>query len=140
MEDYRQVQIAQLEEKIAETKHLLEDPEMMTLATEELARLEQEKKQLEESIVANAPEEESLDERNVILEMKGAAGGDEAKNWGEELLRMYTRFAQLQGFKVENLDESVIKISGKNVFGTFKYEAGVNRVQRIPTTEKRGRV
>lgn len=140
MEDYRSVQIAELDKKIAETKLLLEDPVMADLAAEELNKLEEEKSQLEESLKESSPKEESLDERNIILEMKGAAGGDEAKLWGEELLRMYTRFAQMEGFKIENLDENVIKISGDNTFGMFKYEAGVHRVQRIPTTEKRGRV
>ncbi len=140
MEDYRLVQIAELVRKIAETKLLLEDPDFKAMAEIELKELEGEKQQLEESLKSNEPEEESLDERNIIFEMKGAAGGDEAKNWGGEILRMYTRFAQLEGFKVETLDENVIKVSGNNVFGTFKYEAGVHRVQRIPTTEKRGRV
>lgn len=140
MEDYRLVQISELEKKITETKVLLDDPDMAPLASEELRKLEEEKSQLEESMMSSGPEEDSLDQRNIILEMKGAAGGDEAKNWGEELLRMYTRFAQIKGLKVENLDENVVKISGKNVFGTLKYEAGVHRVQRIPTTEKRGRV
>jgi peptide chain release factor 1 len=140
MEDYRLVQIAELEKKIEETKLLLEDEQMAPLAQDELKKLEEEKQVLEQSLLESAPEEESLDERNIIFEMKGAAGGDEAKNWGDELIRMYTRFAQLKGFKVETLDENVIKVSGNNVFGTFKYEAGVHRVQRIPTTEKRGRV
>ncbi|MGH7203482.1 MAG: peptide chain release factor-like protein, partial [Candidatus Levyibacteriota bacterium] len=70
----------------------------------------------------------------------GAAGGDEAKIWAEELLNMYTRSAQKQGFRVEQLEESVIKIVGHGAFGKFKHEAGVHRVQRIPTTEKKGRV
>jgi peptide chain release factor 1 len=83
---------------------------------------------------------ESLDQRNVILEMQGAAGGEEAKLWAEELLRMYTRYAQLRGLKVEQLEEYIIKISGKNAFSLFKYEAGVHRVQRIPKTEKKGRI
>ncbi len=63
--------------------------------------------------------------------------------WADELIRMYTRFAQLKGFKVETLDESVIKITGHSTigpFGMFKYEAGVHRVQRVPETEKRGRL
>lgn len=81
----------------------------------------------------------SLDSKNAILEVKGAAGGDEAKIWAQELLRMYVRFTQKLGFQVEQLDESVIKIQGPS-FGVFKYEAGVHRVQRIPKTEKRGRV
>lgn len=140
MEDYRLTQIAELERKINDTKVLLEDPELAPMAQEEITRLEEEKKQLQESLSLGNEEDDSLDNRNVILEMKGAAGGDEAKLWGDELLRMYTRFAQLKGFKVEKLDEHVIKIAGTEAFGMFKYEAGVHRVQRIPTTEKRGRI
>lgn len=141
MDDYRLVQIQDLENKIEETKQLLTDPAMSELAQKEIKDLEEQKKQLEESIAASYESpEESLDERNVILEMKGAAGGEEAKLWAEELLRMYTRFAQIKGYKVESLDEYVIKISGHNAFGIFKYEAGVHRVQRIPKTEKRGRI
>src|SRR5260221_2751 len=142
MTDYRLTQIADLENKIQDTKVLLEDPELAEMAMEELKQLEEEKRQIEESFKGNDEddEEDSLDSRNVLLEMKGAAGGDEAKLWGEELLRMYSRFAQLKGLKVEQLDDTVLKISGENAFGTFKYEAGVHRVQRIPTTEKRGRI
>lgn len=140
MEDYRFVQLAELDRKIEETKTLLSDPEFVELATTELKDLEEQKKQLEDTLKADYEDEDTLDERNVILEMKGAAGGEEAKLWGDELLRMYSRFAQLKGFKVEPLDEHVLKIMGKNAFGLFKYEAGVHRVQRIPTTEKRGRI
>lgn len=80
-----------------------------------------------------------LDQRSAILEVSGAAGGDEAKQWAQELLRMYARFGQKKGFGVEQLDEDVIKITG-NAFGIFKFEAGVHRVQRVPKTEKRGRI
>lgn len=141
MDDYRLTLIQDLEKKIAETNALLADPGLSELVQKEIQDLEEQKKQLEESLTAkDDSSEESLDERNVILELKGAAGGDEAKLWAEDLLRMYTRFAQISGFKVEPLDEYVIKISGNKAFSTFKYEAGVNRVQRIPTTEKRGRI
>jgi peptide chain release factor 1 len=140
MDDYRLIQIADLEKKIDATKRLLTDPDMSLMATEEIAMLEDQKKQLEESIKVNISKEETLDGRNVILEVKGAAGGDEAKLWSEELLRMYTRFSQLEGLRVEKLDEKIIKISGEYAFGSLKFEAGVHRVQRIPTTEKRGRV
>ncbi len=140
MEDYRLIQIAELDRKIAETKALLEDPSMAEMVTEEVKRLEEEKAQIEESLKGQEDDADSLDERNVILEVKGAAGGEEAKLWGDELLRMYSRYAQLKGFKAELVDENVLKISGHNAFGTFKYEAGVHRVQRIPETEKRGRV
>lgn len=139
MEDYRLTQIAEIERKIEETRPLLEDSELSLMAQEDIKRLEEEKAQILATI---QPEEEGsdLDQRNVIMEAKGAAGGDEAKLWGEELLRMYTRFAQMKGFKVEEVDENVITINGHGAFGLFKYEAGVHRVQRIPLTEKRGRV
>ncbi|HEX8932147.1 MAG TPA: PCRF domain-containing protein [Patescibacteria group bacterium] len=146
MSDYRFTQIEELEQKIEETKSLLEDPAMAELAKEEIAKFEVEKQALLEGIQASKEKRaEDFDERNILLEAKGAAGGDEAKLWAEELLRMYTRFAQLQGFQVEKLEENVIKISGKSTkgegpFGVLKYEAGVHRVQRIPETEKKGRV
>ncbi len=140
MDDYRYKLIADLQQKIDETKILLEDPAMADLATQELASLEAEKKQLEESMIVAEEPTESLDQRNVIFELKGATGGEEAKLWAEELLTMYTRFAQLKGFKIEQVDEYVIKIIGKNAFEVFKYESGVHRVQRIPKTEKRGRI
>lgn len=141
MDDYRYIQIQELDKKIAETKQLLEDPSLAELALGEIQQLEAQKKELEESLEASyGGNEESLDDRNAILEVSGAAGGDEAKLWADELLRMYTRFAQLRGYKVEPVSESVIKIFGRGAFGLLKYEAGVHRVQRIPTTEKRGRL
>lgn len=140
MEDYRLIQIAQLEKHIEETKLLLADPDMAEMAQEEITRLEEEKKAIEDTMQPEDDNGETLNERNAILETNGAAGGEEAKLWADELMRMYTRYAQLKGFKVEELDENVIKISGWSAFGTFKYEAGVHRVQRIPETEKRGRV
>lgn len=141
MSDYRYTQIQELEQKIEETKKLLSDPALAELTQLELNDLEAQKKVIEESLQASKEKnEDNFDERNIILEVKGAAGGDEAKLWAEELLRMYSRFSQRKGFTVERLDEYVIKISGRNAFGELKYEAGVHRVQRIPETEKRGRV
>ncbi|HZE87790.1 MAG TPA: PCRF domain-containing protein [Methylomirabilota bacterium] len=142
MNDYRYIQIQELEKKIEETKTLLEDSVMAELAQAELDQLTAEKNALEESIKSSQEKsEDNFDERNILLEVKGAAGGDEAKLWAEELIRMYTRFTQRKGFQVEQLEENVIKISGKpGAFGALKYEAGVHRVQRIPETEKKGRV
>ncbi len=146
MNDYRYTQIEDLNKQIEETKILLVDPSMAELAQEEINKLEEEKKALEEAIQSSQEKRaESFDDRNILVEAKGAAGGDEAKLWAEELLRMYTRFAQRKGFTVEPLDESVIKLSGRGTnglgaFGALKYEAGVHRVQRIPETEKKGRV
>ncbi|HEX7041930.1 MAG TPA: PCRF domain-containing protein [Patescibacteria group bacterium] len=140
MEDYRLVQISEIDKKIEETKLLLEDPDMAEMAREEITQLEEEKKAIEDTMQPEEPDENYLNERNAILETNGAAGGEEAKLWADELMRMYVRYAQLKGFKIEQLDDSVVKILGYNAFKTFKFEAGVHRVQRIPETEKRGRV
>lgn len=144
MYDYRRVQIEELNKKIAENQTLLSDPLLKELAEKEIADLESQKKALEDTLNKEAESGDSLDERNIIMEVKGAAGGEEAKLWREELLRMYLRFAQLKGFQVEQIDEGIIKISQGNSnlspFKTFKFEAGVHRVQRTPATEKRGRI
>jgi peptide chain release factor 1 len=76
----------------------------------------------------------------VILEIRGAAGGDEAKIWAEDLLRMYLRFAEKKGWKNQIISKGVLLIKGFNVYPLLKNETGVHRVQRTPTTEKRGRV
>jgi len=144
MEDYRYKQLQELSQKIEDTKKLLNDPQLAPLAADEINTLELEKKELMDAIEKSKPLiEDSLDSRNVILEIKGAAGGEEAKLWANELLRMYLRFAQKKGFGIEQVDENIVKITGSpnsKPFANFKYEAGVHRVQRIPTTEKRGRV
>lgn len=75
-----------------------------------------------------------------ILEIRGATGGDEAKIWAADLLRMYSRYALSQGWKAILLDEDVIKIKGTNCYIKLQYEAGVHRVQRIPKTERYGRI
>lgn len=144
MYDYRVVQIEELTKKIEETQSLLADPSLTEMATKEIAGLSAQKKVLEDALNKEREEGSSLDDRNVMMEVKGAAGGEEAKLWKEELLRMYMRYAQLKGFQVEEIDEGVIKISAGSStpppFKTFKFEAGVHRVQRTPATEKRGRI
>jgi len=88
-------------------------------------------------------EEENKDQfalRNVIVEIRGAAGGDEAKIWAIDLLRMYTRYSENKRWTVEPIDDGVIKIKGKGSYGMLKYEGGVHRVQRIPITESSGRI
>lgn len=144
MYDYRLVQIQELTKKIEETRILLTDPALKEMAEKEISDLRSQKKVLEDAVNKERDSGDSLDDRNVIMEVKGAAGGEEAKLWREELLRMYLRFAQLKGFQVEEIDEGVIKISQGNSnlspFKTFKFEAGVHRVQRTPATEKRGRI
>lgn len=147
-ENFIQSQIDAIDQKIKEEETLLSDPVMSSLAKEEIERLNQEKKALTQALPgAQVFENEtssnsgnSLDHRNAIVEIKGAAGGDESKLFANELLRMYQRFASIKGFRVETLEEYAIKIIGRNAFGLFKYEAGVHRVQRVPETEKKGRV
>jgi len=144
MDDYRQVQLNDLDKKIEETKILLTDPEMAELAKIEIDNLELQKldilKTYENAKAEVASDDDTLEERNALIQVSGAAGGEEATNWGQELLRMYSRYAQMKGFKVEALDEDVIKIEGRGAFELLRYESGVHRVQRVPTTEKRGRV
>lgn len=142
-------QIYEIDFKITETEKLLNDPEMSRLAQEEIEHLKQQREELEKSVdlpsFDNSYEEKpqegsSLNTRNAIIEVKGAAGGDEANIFARELLRMYMRYAERKNIRYEILDENSIKIIGNNAFGLFKYESGVHRVQRVPLTEKRGRV
>lgn len=153
MDSFIQEQIDLIDEKIREAALLLSDPDLSSLATEEIKDLEKQKEELHKagensskdySITDPSSGTSSLDFRNAIIEIKGAAGGDESKLFANELLRMYQRFAAIKKFQVEQLDEYTIKIIGRppdgGVFGLFKYEAGVHRVQRVPETEKRGRV
>lgn len=79
-------------------------------------------------------------QQSLYLEVRGATGGDEAKIWAQDLVRMYIRFATKKNWKVAAIDENVISISGPEVFDLLKNESGVHRVQRIPTTERRGRI
>lgn len=143
-------QIYDIDFKISEAEKLTSDPEMSPLAYEEISTLKKQKEELEKLVGSTAfdtseyeakPETgASLDTRNAIIEVKGAAGGDEANIFAGELLRMYIRYAERNGIPFEILDEFSIKIKSKNGFGIFKFESGVHRVQRVPLTEKRGRV
>jgi len=81
-----------------------------------------------------------MDNQKAYIEIRGATGGDEAKIWGADLLRMYMHYAGKCGWKVTSVDEKTITITGSSVFDLLKNESGVHRVQRVPTTEKRGRI
>lgn len=140
-------EIERLQAQIKENEALLADPSLGPLAQEEISRLKTQIEQLSFS----APEEESVgesfDSSPAILEIRGAAGGDEAKIFGNDLLRMYTRFATDHGFSIETIDEGIVKLSRPNrnlwdhgAYETFQYESGVHRVQRVPETEAAGRI
>jgi len=141
-------EIERLNSQIRDNEALLSDPSLGALAKEEIIRLQTQIDQL--SFTAPEPEAvegESFDNSPAIVEVRGAAGGDEAKIFGEDLLRMYTRFATNHGFTIETLDEGVVRLSRPNrslwdhgAYETFQYESGVHRVQRVPETEAAGRI
>ena len=129
-------------QELQESQELLSssDPDMKSLAEEEYARLESAYKtteaQLEEALIPEDPR----NSRDVILEIRAGAGGEEASLFAGELLRAYIRYSELHGWRVSASEDGVIEISGDEVYGKLKYESGVHRVQRIPETEKMGRV
>ncbi len=147
---FLQDQINQISAKIDENSKLLSDPELSSLAKGEIDQLQTHKKALEESIKAiteSHHKEAAVDLRGpATIEIRGAAGGDEAKIFAEDLERMYLRFATQCGFQTEIIDPGVFKVTGKpkswklDPYSTFKSEAGVHRVQRVPETEAQGRV
>ena len=152
---YLQKQIDQLDQQIADNNKLLQDPTLKDLASTEIASLTEQKQSLLQALTElknslnqkqNSPTS-NYDNSPATIEIKGAAGGDEAKIFAQDLQEMYTRFANSLDFKVESIDDGIIKISGKanppwklGPYATFKYEAGVHRVQRVPKTESQGRI
>ena len=138
------------EREQAEAQVMLDDSDMKDMAEEELRRLKDEIPALEQAIrIALLPKDEA-DERAAILEIRPAAGGDEAGLFAAELFQMYQKYAATQGwrFEVMDFDESEAggirgasaEITGRSVFARLKYESGVHRVQRVPATESQGRI
>jgi peptide chain release factor 1 len=126
------------------------DPEMRAMAEEEAGRLEPELARIEEELKVLLLPKDPNDEKDVVLEIRAGTGGDEATLFAAEMFRMYTRYAESQGWKVEltsssesgvgGLKEVIALVSGRKVFSKLKYESGVHRVQRVPVTEQQGRV
>ena len=140
-------------EGMEESKRMLReesDAELITMAKEELAVLEPKITQLEEGLKLALLPKDPNDEKDVILEVRAGVGGDEAALFAGELLAAYVTYLQEEGFKTEPLDESrndsggikeaSVKVSGERAYSRLKFEAGTHRVQRVPTTEKAGRV
>ncbi|GGI66666.1 MULTISPECIES: peptide chain release factor 1 [Enterococcus] len=140
-------------EGISETEELLGeslDADMAEMAKEELSDLKKEKEALEEQIKILLLPTDPNDDKNIIMEIRGAAGGDEAALFAGDLFEMYQRYADAQGWKVEVMDanvtgiggykEVIMMITGENVFSKLKYESGAHRVQRVPSTESQGRI
>src|ERR1700726_511421 len=138
---------------IAESKAVLadeKDPDMRAYAQEELDKLEARVGGVEDELRVLLLPKDPNDEKDVILEIRAGTGGDEATLFAAEMFRMYTRYAETQGWKVEvlstsessagGLKEVIALIEGQRVFSRLKYESGVHRVQRVPATEQQGRI
>lgn len=136
--------------EIEETKKLLSDPEMEELAKNEMTGLEAKAKKLEGEIEFLLLPKDPNDEKNIIIEIRGGTGGDEAALFAGELLRMYTRYAEKKHWKIEFIStnptglggykEAIFTVIGKGAYSKLKYEGGVHRVQRVPATEASGRI
>jgi peptide chain release factor 1 len=145
-----------VEQELEDNKLLLEekDPEMRAMARDEAARLAAEKEQHSEKLKLLLLPKDPNDEKNILLEIRGGAGGEEAALFAADLFRMYSRYAERHRWKVEvlsmseaaagGLKEVVAQISaassGDKVYSALKYESGVHRVQRVPATEAQGRI
>jgi peptide chain release factor 1 len=151
VEKYREYK--DLQRGITESKAVLadeKDPEMRAYAQEELDNLEIRLHQVEEELKVLLLPKDPNDEKDVILEIRAGTGGDEATLFAAEMFRMYTRYAETQGWKLEvlntsesgvgGLKEVIALIQGDRVYSRMKYESGVHRVQRVPATEQQGRV
>lgn len=133
-----------------EAKAMLEDPDMKDLAEDELERLEEEMPALEDQVKIALLPKDVADSRSAILEIRAGTGGDEAGLFAGDLARMYTRYAENQGWKVSEIEASlsevggykelIMNVAGEGVFAKLKFESGVHRVQRVPVTESGGRI
>ncbi len=148
---YREMK--QLEECVEGNKEILnsnEDEELKTMAKEELEILQARLEALDQEVLLMLLPQDELKDKNIIIEIRSGAGGDEAALFAGDLFRMYTRYAEEMHWKVKILNmheigiggykEISFEVKGKDVYGHFKYESGVHRVQRIPLTESGGRV
>jgi len=139
-------------DQIADDKEILEgdDEDLKEIVQEELGELEAQQEKLEEEIKVLLLPKDPMDNKNLILEIRAGTGGDEAALFAADLFRIYTRYAERNGwtFKIMNssdtgiggMKEAIVSMQGKGAFGMLKYESGVHRVQRVPKTETSGRV
>ena len=156
MEDYLTKQLEDIDLRINELKELLGDPDLKELAEAEITDLEKQKLELENSATTSGYSDDSEDLDSDInpnianMEIRAAAGGDEAGLFAGDLYRMYQRFTETKGWRLEELDKNeggigqiktvTFQIKGKNAFFLLRYEGGVHRVQRVPKTESSGRI
>ncbi len=148
-----QKEYVQLLHNIEESKEILsaeDDPDMRQMAKEQLDSATERLPQLEEEIKLMLVPSDPQDDRNAILEIRGGTGGDEASLFAGDLFRMYTKYCEQKGWRLEvssctegavgGFKEIICSVTGEKVYGTLKYESGVHRVQRVPVTETQGRV
>ncbi len=139
-----------VEKQIADDKEALGDPELGPLAREELPELEREQTELERAIQILLLPRDPNDEKNTLIEIRAGTGGEEAALFAADLFRMYVRYAETVGWKVEMMSRSdaaaggikeiIALVTGDSVYSKLKFESGVHRVQRVPATETQGRV
>ena len=135
---------------IEEAKEMVKDSEIGEMAKEELKNLEEEKSRLDQELEILLIPKDPNDDKNVVMEIRGAAGGDEANIFAGDLFRMYTRYAEKKGFSYQvynsvegtagGFSQIELIIKGQNAYSILKYESGSHRVQRVPVTESNGRL
>jgi len=148
VETYRKLK--EIRKNIAETETLLKDEEMKEVAEEEIEKLKEEEEKLHDKLLLLLIPEDPRDKRNAIMEIRAAAGGEEAALFAADLFRMYAYYAEKRGWKIEVMDshptdlggykEIIFSVIGKGAYGDLKFESGVHRVQRVPVTEASGRI
>ncbi|NIM46890.1 MAG: peptide chain release factor 1 [Candidatus Aenigmarchaeota archaeon] len=145
--------VERIEKNLKQAKEVLKketDSELLAVAQEEVGQLEKDKEKLDQELKSLLLPSDPNDKKNVIMEIRAGAGGDEAALFAAELFRMYSRFAEKRGFKIDILSsnptsiggfkEIIFGIEGNNVYKELKFESGVHRVQRVPETESSGRI
>ncbi len=146
-------ELESIEKQLAEAQNALTvetDTDLLTIAQDEVSALKQKQQTLEKEIDELIAPQDPLNKKDIIMEIRAGTGGDEAALFAADLFRIYSRYAERMGWDKKILDSSrtgiggfkeiILEISGKNAYGNLKYESGVHRVQRIPETEKAGRV
>ena len=145
-------ELTEKEKQLKENEDLLksDDPELAEMARQENEQLQKEIPLLEKTLKTLLAPKDPLADKDIIMEIRAGAGGDESALFAEDLFRMYARYAEKQGWQIKILNshptslngykEIIFEITGDNVYGQLKYESGVHRVQRVPETEKQGRI
>src|SRR6188768_562282 len=139
-----------VEKHVAEDREALDDPELGPMVRQELPELEAKLVDIEQRIFILLLPKDPNDDKNTLLEIRAGTGGEEAALFAADLLRMYSRYAETRGWKIELLSsseaqaggikEAILLVTGNRVFSSLKYEGGVHRVQRVPATEAQGRI